>query len=372
MGISFPTDRGLLPIALIIGQLGQGGSERQLFAFLRQCDRHVWSPVLYVSGELGYWERHIRDLGIPIVLLKGSRLAKMHQFRAAVQAQQAVVIFSWSSYTNVFAHALIGFNVYRLGSFRNSGFSDLPIRGRALWTWASVTGLDVAICNSVETKHQIYERYPRLPVRYFPNGVTIPGAEELKQQRSDGRKAFGLSESSLAVLGVGRLTKQKRMDRFIKVIAAVRRTFPVQAVVAGPDMGCLGELQALVSELGLNDSVRFIGAVPDARTLMPAFDLLLMTSDHEGMPNVVLEAMAAGVPPVVTPVNGISELIEDGVTGLLSSTWDVEELAAKVVRLIEEPTVREEIGKRARATVKARHKEEDVYARLWSVCAGIA
>jgi hypothetical protein len=127
-------------IAVMIGQLGQGGSERQLYFFLAHCDRTRWAPTLYVSGELGPWEEPIRALGVPVVLLTGSPLAKLRRFRAACRAERPACFFSWSSYTNGFGLALLGTGVRRIGSFRNAGFADLPEPGRRAWMTASLAG----------------------------------------------------------------------------------------------------------------------------------------------------------------------------------------------------------------------------------------
>ena len=123
-------------IAIMIGQLGQGGSERQLYIFLSHCDRTRWSPVVYVSGELGAWEAPIRALGIPVILLHGNPIAKMWRFRSACRRADTKCFFSWSSYTNAYGLTLIGGDVRRIGSFRNAVFADLPRRGRWAWEWA--------------------------------------------------------------------------------------------------------------------------------------------------------------------------------------------------------------------------------------------
>src|SRR5215469_11781437 len=150
------------PIAVVVGQLGQGGTERQLHMFLSYCDRTHWAPIVYVSGglsgPLGFWEPAIRGLGIAVVPLRGSRLAKMWQFRSACISQRARCFFSWSSYTNAFAMALTGLDVHCIGSFRAEIFADLPVRRRWLWAWTSLAGISTAVCNSRETQTQLAGR----------------------------------------------------------------------------------------------------------------------------------------------------------------------------------------------------------------------
>lgn len=355
-------------VAILIGQLSQGGSERQLYMFLANCDRARWAPTVFVSGQLGFWEGPIRALGIPVVLLLGNRLAKMAQLRAACVAKGVTCLFSWSSYTNPFGLALLGAGIRRIGSFRNSLFADLPTRFRGLWSWASLAGVSIAVCNSRDTFAQLSSRKAARPkAAYVPNGVEAPCPTRIAAARAQWRGRLGLTEETVLLVGVGRLASQKRFDRFLEVVAAVRTTAPVQAVIAGEDRGCLSDLERQIDDLGLRDAVRLIGPVPDARELICAADIFLLTSDHEGMPNVVLEAMAAGRSCVAARVDGVGEVVEDGVTGLLGAP-DAAELAQQVSRLVADPQLRRRIGAAARASVERRFNPIAIAGSLWSLC----
>ncbi|MGH8612265.1 MAG: hypothetical protein ACREYF_09545 [Gammaproteobacteria bacterium] len=211
-------------IGVMIGQLTNGGSERQLYMFLAHCDRARSAPIVYVSGELGYWEAPIRKLGIPIVLLRGGPLAKMWQFRTACIAQNVTCFFSWSSYTNGFGLALMGVGVHRIGSFRNALFDDLPTRLRWFWSWMSFAGVSTLVCNSRETHVQALSHGgSRKQVVYVPNAVQLFAPEQIRAWRKQWRSRLGLREDAVMVLGVGRLVPQKNFARFIDVIAQVRR-----------------------------------------------------------------------------------------------------------------------------------------------------
>lgn len=356
------------PVAVLIGQLSQGGSERQLFMFLSHCDRTRWAPVVYVSGELGFWDEHIRALGIPVRLLTGSRLAKMRQLRAACAAQGVRSFFSWSSYTNPFGLALHGMNVWCIGSFRNALFADLPTRFRPFWAWASLSAISLAVCNSKETYDELALRKAARPKPvYIPNGVELPTTDQTARWRAMWRARLGIGDDTVLVVGVGRLVQQKRFDRFIQVMERARKEVPVAAVVAGQDFGCLQDLERQIAQSNLNGVVRFIGAVPDARELISAADILLLSSDHEGMPNVVLEAMSASVPAVVARVNAVADLIEHGTTGFIAD-HDADELARHVIRLAGDRELRRQIGERARSAVMLRHGSRAIAHQLWALC----
>lgn len=356
---------GPRPIAVMIGQLSQGGSERQLYLFLARCDRRLWAPTLYVSGELGFWEAPIRALGVPVVLLTGSAPLKLLRFRAAVRRQRPVAFFSWSSYTNPFALALVGLGTHRVGSFRNSLFSDLPERGRALWARASVAGLSLAVCNSRETHRALAARGGASA--YVPNGVEpIPAAQAADWRRA-WRERLGLGPEEILVVGVGRLVPQKNFARFLDVVARVGRDRPVRAAIAGADLGCLPDLRDRAARLGLDPGIAFVGSVPDARALICAADIFLLSSDHEGMPNVVLEAMAAGVPCVATPVNAIADILRHGETGFVAG-FGTEALAEAVARLAGDADLRRRMGEAARAQAARAHDPARLADALWRLC----
>jgi glycosyltransferase involved in cell wall biosynthesis len=177
-----------------------------------------------------------------------------------------------------------------------------------------------------------------------------------------------ISSDEVLILGVGRLTPQKNYVRFIEMVARVHRTTPIKAVIAGRDDGCLESLQRQINQAALEPGViRFIGPVPDARELMCAADVFVLSSDYEGMPNVVLEAMAARVPCVCTRVNGVSALIDQGVNGFITD-HRADRLAEKVLSLVRDKELRQEMGARAAERVRGSFDPGGIAARLWQLC----
>jgi len=114
------------------------------------------------------------------------------------------------------------------------------------------------------------------------------------------------------------------------------------------------DLERLVVVRGLTDVVRFVGAVnqDEIRTYYQRADIFALASFAEGIPVVLMEAMAMEIPCVATRITGIPELIEDGVSGLLVSPSDVEGMAAAMLRLMESAELRESLGKAGRQRVQ--------------------
>ncbi len=360
-----------IKIAIVIGQLAQGGSERQLYAFLKHCDREHWSPILYISrGPIEWWDDSIRELGIPIILLHGSPLQRMWQFRRSCQANHVRRFFSWASHTNTYSLALWGLGIPGIGSFRNTYSAELTETDRPRWlrAWAYLAGVNTIVCNSQEAAADVDCHAGKgKRVVYVPNSIQPIGTTEL--YRTSWRQKLGIQNGEILIVGVGRLAPQKNFARFIEAIAHVNQTIPIRAVIAGKDyMGCLASLQQQMELLRLDPSVlRFIGSVPDARELLCAADIFVLSSDYEGMPNVVMEAMAAGVPCVSTKVNGVSDLITTGVNGFVTE-HRADALAEKIKLLAQDKALRQEMGARAAKRMDTSFDPQTMAARLWQLC----
>jgi glycosyltransferase involved in cell wall biosynthesis len=113
-------------------------------------------------------------------------------------------------------------------------------------------------------------------------------------------------------------------------------------------------LEALIAKLGLQDSVRLLGYRTDLVNLYEAFDVFALSSYREGLPNVVLEAMALETPVVATAIAGVPKLITGGCDGLLVPAGDAAALAAALQRIFADPTLHRRLATEGRATIERR------------------
>lgn len=188
---------------------------------------------------------------------------------------------------------------------------------------------------------------PEAKVETIYNGIRTSYAASLRPRTAISKASI------LSFVTIGRLHEQKRHDLAIRAIAKVNAVRPVRLRVLG-NGALLGELQQLAIELGMEDCVEFLGHV-DAAPILSAASGFLLSSDYEGYPNVLLEAMAAGVPCVATLCPcGPSEMIEDGVSGILVPVGDVDGMAAGILRVLEDSSAAETMGAAGRAWSLAR------------------
>ena len=151
---------------------------------------------------------------------------------------------------------------------------------------------------------------------------------------------------------ITRLSPQKDIPTFLRMADFVIRDFPKTQFIIVGDGEKRGELQALAENLGLQNHVKFLGYREDARDILKSFDIFALSSLWEGLPIVILEAMAAGKPVVATAVDGVTEVVDHGKTGLLVEPSKPELLAECIVELINNPNKTKSMGKRGRKRIE--------------------
>jgi glycosyltransferase involved in cell wall biosynthesis len=166
------------------------------------------------------------------------------------------------------------------------------------------------------------------------------------------------------------LVPVKRFDLFLQILARLDSKYPVKGVIAG-DGPLRAELEAQAGRLGLfPGKVEFAGRLSDPVELYRKASVLLLTSDFEGTPNVVLEAMASGVPIVATRVGDVPELLCEGERGCLATAGDVDGLVSAIGSLLENPETRARLAGDGCAYVQSQHSHtalKDHLAKLYSL-----
>ena len=193
-------------------------------------------------------------------------------------------------------------------------------------------------------------------ITVIPNGVTPLDTSSLN--RGECRAALGLAQEDIFLLSIGRLTYQKGHEYLVQAMSQVIQRFPnARAGICGE--GPLhAQLQSQIRELGLSDHVRLLGARADVSPILGSADIFVLPSRWEGLSRALMEAMAAGIPVIATRVDGIKDLITDGVHGLLVPSEDPGSLEASILQLLERPQMRKQMGAAAREHVLRVHSTD--------------
>jgi glycosyltransferase involved in cell wall biosynthesis len=159
------------------------------------------------------------------------------------------------------------------------------------------------------------------------------------------REELGIPADAALIGSVGRLVKQKRYDRLLRACATLPSD--VHCVIAG-DGADMASLTDLAREMGIEDRVHLLGFRSDIGAILNALDVFVISSDFEGMANAMLEAMAAGIPVVSTPVSGAEEALHapssSGPPPGIVVGFEPVEIRSAVARLLADPPLRARMG----------------------------
>lgn len=348
-----------MKILFLSTSMGMGGADSQLLAAARELRARGHDVLIISLTALGQMGLQARRAGIPTESLEMPRgvpdprgvvrLARM------IRERRPDVVHSHMWHANILARAIrLVAPIPALVSTIHNIYEGGPVR-MAVYRLTNGLTDHITIISQLAADRFIRERIvPEDLVTVIPNGVdpelfrnVPPGTREQL------RGSLGLGDR-FVWLAVGRFETAKDYPNMLRAFARVHRTHP-DAVLLLVGKGSLqGETEALVRELELGESVRFLGVREDVPALANAADGYVMSSAWEGMPMVLLEAAAAGLPIVTTRVGGNPEVVLDGQTGYLPPPRDDGALAASMLRLMELPEAeRRAMGERGREHLRS-------------------
>jgi glycosyltransferase involved in cell wall biosynthesis len=200
-------------------------------------------------------------------------------------------------------------------------------------------------------RHMIAEGLPARRIRVIYNGVE-PGRLPSDRDRADARARLGLSRDAFVVGSVGRLDPVKDFSALLRAFAALPPMTPPAVLAIVGDGPASAPLKEEAGRLGVGERTRFLGYRADVRAVLPACDVYVNSSVHEGVSLTILEAMAAGLPVVASRVGGTPEIVEHGRTGFLVPPRSPAALAQEIARLAGDPDARKAFGDAGRARLE--------------------
>jgi glycosyltransferase involved in cell wall biosynthesis len=359
-----------LRVAFVAGSLTQGGAEKQ-FLYMARALRDSGAEVDVYSLTRGeYYEAALIAEGIrPIWVGRwGPPPARLAALAPAILKRRPHIVQSTHFFGNLYA-AMLGrlSGALGIGSIRNDAYFDMGANGR--WGPWLLRMPQVLLANSWAAQHNAETMGVRADrIHVLPNVIDLG---EFDRSGEDATSLPPRSEAPTAI-AVCRLVAMKRLDRFIAALALARQDVPALRgliVGDGPERGLL---ERLAADAGLNGGCTFVGRSDRVPRLLRQADMLVLSSEHEGFPNVVLEAMAARLPVVATPAGDVRRVVADGETGYVVPSDDVGAMAARMVRLATSPTLRHELGNAGRARVEQSYSFSALGGRLRSIYCSMA
>jgi glycosyltransferase involved in cell wall biosynthesis len=359
-----------MKILYVIGQLSRGGAEQQLYYLLKYL-RPDATVVSLTPG--GYWAEPMRALGIEVIeLTRRGRgdIARLWRLMRIMRARRPDIVHLWGDNT----YGLYG----RLAALL-TGQKRVIVSERAHPTynprWYRIMSrvlfnrfIQRMIANSEEARAYAIQHLGLTDEKalFIPNGLEITRITTeaaiphvMPTEWQENRIIIGTSAS---------VSPRKNPSLFLHVATTLLNTNPNAHFlwVGGGELEKAACAQAEL--LGIAPHVRFTGHVNDVPRWLARMDIFVLTSNLEGTPNAVMEAMACALPCVVTDTGGCRELVQDGVTGFVVPVGDADALADRVSCLIDDSALRQRMGEAGKNAIQAYdvHKMAAAYGTVYA------
>ena len=356
-------------ILYAITELDVGGAEKALAQLATRLDRDAFAPEVACLAGQGPIAALLRQNGVPVHLLKArGKLDVRALWRLRKLCRTADIVHSFLFHANIAARlAAIATGTAAVISAARVAERSRPRRRTLECRTHRLVDAEVCVSNGVRD-FLAAGGFPRTKLVVIPNGVDVARFEG-RDPAFKGR--MGLSRDTRLVTTIGRLHEQKGIAAFLHAAASIlqsRSDCHFLVVGTGP---LEADLRRLAAELHIARHVAFLGYTDRVAEVLKATDVFVLASLWEGMPNAVLEAMAAATPVVATRVEGTEDVVEDGRTGLLVPPGDTPGLVNSILKLLDHPALAAEQGQAAQAHVR-RHfpletmvrRHEELYIEL--------
>jgi glycosyltransferase involved in cell wall biosynthesis len=349
-----------MKVLIVVYNFDIGGAHRQLIYLMRGLlDRGITLSLL-ILDPVGEFMDEIPDkVNVyypkspkPRGLLKPLRgMWRINEAIRVVHKEKPDVLYSRSWYAKV-ATALAGQLLRKKVvlsevdslismSYKNVGRTTFYSRNIACHLADVIVPVSQGIAHELE---QLFRLSPR-KIRVIYNGLDI---EEIERKSREEVSHPWLYEEEPIAVAVGRLVNQKGFSYLLEAVELVNRKIPLQLMIIG-DGVLREELKKKAEGLGIEDKVDFLGIKKNPFAYMKRCSLFVLSSLHEGLPNVLIEAMALGLPVISTRCpTGPSEIIEDGRSGILVPVGDPHAIAEAILRVLGDAQLRHTLSVEAK------------------------
>jgi glycosyltransferase involved in cell wall biosynthesis len=364
-------------VGYCIDSFNIGGTELNAVRTLEALDLHRFTVTVFHFHATGPLRARYEALGVPLVHLS---IGPLYTLRTAVQGVRFLhllhrrgieVVHTHDLYTNIFAAPWARLAGCRVIASRR--WLDASPRAGLLplnrWSYRFAHRV---IANSALTARLMVseERVPATRVVEMPNFVEEHAFQRLPAEaRSARRRSWGVPAGSFVVGTVARLAPVKNQAMLLRALPHLAADVHLVLIGEGPTRTALEDL---ARKLNVDTRVHFTGQIVEPTNLHQFFEVSVLCSRSEGLPNCVIEALAARCPVIATPVGGVPEVIVDRQTGLLVPVDEPETLAARVDELRRDARLRWRLSEAGVARVRTRYHQSAVIGQLGALYEDLA
>lgn len=337
-------------IVHIIPTLVRGGAEKQLALLAAGLRASGWDVEVCVLTHGGPWATHLEQAGVPLTVLgKRFKIDLLAWWRLVryLQRVRPQLVQTWLFAANSYGRAAaLAARVPVIVASERSCDPWKASHELAIDRWLARATQRIVVNSSGVRDFYVGHGLPAEKFVVIPNAVEPAPAPNVSREQF--LCSLGLPPDARLIAAVNRLWPQKRVKDLIwaaDLLRVVRDDVHLLIVGQGPQRA---RLERFCRQSELQDRVHFLGDRPDVPQLLAHCELLWLASGYEGLPNAVLEAMAAGIPVVATDLPGTRDLVVPGVTGYLVPVGDRAALAREALRLLESPELARRLGQAGR------------------------
>ncbi len=344
---------------LITHDLALGGLQQVVVTICKTIDTSLFEPTVLCLRELGEYAAEIEKLGIAVRLLpqkkNGVDYFAFVNVARLIKREKIDVIHTHN--TQPFIDGVLGGLLAGVKTMVHTDHArDFPDKRRYMMAERLLSHFVykvVAVSDHTAINLRTYEKIPARKLTVIPNGIH-GSAYSLVIDKVKKREELGIARTG-PIIGIGvRLCEQKGLTYLIQAMPEIIKSFPDCTLVIAGKGPLENDLLEEAEEAGIAGQVKFIGMRLDIPELLKLFDVYVLPSLWEGMPMVLLEAMAAGCPIVATDVGGVSSVIKHEETGLLIEQKNPGAIAEAIKRILSEPSLKNKITAQARDEFNAR------------------
>lgn len=357
------TDSQPIPIGFAITELDPGGAERAFTQLVTRLDRQKWSPHVYCLSGQGELGETIESAGIPVTYLEaGGRwdFGLIGRLTKALQQNSPKLLQTFLHHANIAgriaarrARIPVVISGIRVAEERNRWRLRID-----RWTQQFVT-TNVCVSRSVADYSQRVGGIRAEKLVVIPNGVDF---ELFANAKAIDWTTIDLPADARVILAVGRLDEQKRPGFALEICESLLSEFPrLHLVFAG--VGPLeGDIRTLAQTKNLADRVHLLGRRNDVPKLMKGSELLLHVSAWEGAPNVVLEAVASGLPVICSNNTGNRDALRGGEWGTIIGADEPQSFTDAIRAHLENPQPLNDLALNAQQQISQELTWDDMVA----------
>ncbi len=358
----------------LVTDLITAGAQKALLRLLQHTDFDEYRPTVIAlrNGDTSI-AAELKAMGVEVIdlqMLPKWRLDKLFRLYGELRQNRPDILHCWMIHSNIIGRVIGKMaDVPKIIVSRRSdknGSQWATVLNRWLVNWSD--GI-IAVSESTKRAELAETGIQCERVTVVPNGINAgqfsqtPSAADRQALRAE----LGYDDQIFLIGSVGRLTEAKGYPDLITAFKTVSQQMPKARLLIAGKGNLEPELKQLAQAIGVGEKVQFPGVRSDIPQLLNAFDTFAFSSHWEGMPNALMEAMAAGLPCVATAVSAAPELIDDGTHGILVQPKEPDLLATAILQLAEDKQAADRLGQAARQRIFSEFTLENTAQKTISV-----